>query len=62
MSEAFEILSEALNEAIEDAKSKNKKLERHEVELEIPEKNLARKNISIHKNYNLQTELKKITY
>ena len=35
MSEAFEILSAALDEAIEDAKSKNSKLERHEVTAEI---------------------------
>ena len=38
MSEAFEILSAALNEAIEDAKSKNPKLERREVEIEVAEK------------------------
>ena len=31
----FEILSAALDEAIEDAKSDNKKLERHEVSLEL---------------------------
>lgn len=35
MSEAFEILSAALDEAIEDAKSKNPKLERHEVTAKI---------------------------
>lgn len=35
MSKAFEILSAALDEAIEDAKSKNPKLERHEVRAEI---------------------------
>lgn len=36
MSEAFEILSSAINEAIEEAKNKTNKLERREVELEIP--------------------------
>ena len=45
MSEAFEILSAALDEAIEDAKSKNPKLERHEVTAEI-------KIIESRKNFN----------
>ena len=62
MSEAFEILSAALNEAIEDAKSKNPKLERREVEIEVAEKNLTRKNISAHRSYNLQNKVEKITY
>lgn len=31
MSKAFEILSDAIDEAIEDAKSADKKLERHEI-------------------------------
>ena len=44
MSEAFEILSAALNEAIEDAKSSEKKLERREVEIELHEKKLLRRN------------------
>ena len=35
MSEAFGILSAALDEAIEDAKSNNPKLERREVKAEI---------------------------
>ena len=35
MSQAFEILSEAIDEAIEDAKSTDKKLERHEIALEL---------------------------
>lgn len=57
MSEAFEILSAALNEAIEEAKSSEKKLERHEVEMEIPEKILLRKNTSDYRVRNFQENL-----
>jgi len=57
MSEAFEILSSALNEAIEDAKSSEKKLERREVEIEIPEKKLLRKNNSVYGVQNFQENL-----
>ena len=54
MSEAFEILSAALNEAIEDAKSSEKKLELHEVEIDIPEKKLLIKNNSAYRVQNFQ--------
>ena len=60
MSEAFEILSAALNEAIEDAKSSEKKLERHEVEIEIPEKKLLRKNNSAYRVQNFQENLQSL--
>ena len=57
MSEAFEILSAALNEAIEDAKSSEKKLERHEVEIEIPEKIFLKKRDSAYRVQNFQENL-----
>lgn len=60
MSEAFEILSAALNEAIEDAKSSEKKLERCEVEIEIPEKNLLRKNNRTYHAENFQENLQRL--
>ena len=56
MSEAFEILSTAINEAIEDAKSKNPKLERHEVTAEISTE--KRKNFK--HSLTLPTEVKNL--